>query len=291
LRHLRAEGTRVERARPLLGTKVAIAVEGLGEAAAHRAIDAAFAEVSRIHDLMSFHQAGSDVSRLNRQAADSAVTVDFRTMAVLQSAQRLAEASGGCFDITTAAQLVTCGALPDPGGVGDPDATWRDIELRPDANTVRFARALSIDLGGIAKGYAVDRAVVQLGRRGVAAGCVNAGGDLRVFGRVQLIRLDPGVAVGEVIPILELEEGSVASSGALGAPQAAGGAAIHFDGISRQPVQQRFACVVARDCVWADGLTKVVLAKGQEAEALLGGFQAGAYLFGPDGVRVLGGDA
>ena len=78
----------LERARPLLGTTVSIRVTTDGdEQAAHRAIDAAFAAVARVHALMSFHEPQSDLSRLHRERCGHWVDVDVHTMAVLRSAQ------------------------------------------------------------------------------------------------------------------------------------------------------------------------------------------------------------
>src|SRR5579864_2713549 len=88
----------VERARALLGTTVAVRVGGLPERDAHAAVDLAFAEVARVHALMSFHEPGSDVSRLNRRGADGPVRVDPLTLQTLEKALRLADLSEGLFD-------------------------------------------------------------------------------------------------------------------------------------------------------------------------------------------------
>src|SRR5712691_4775026 len=172
----------VERARPLLGTRVAIRIHGLPAVRAHRAIDAAFQEVEQIHAHMSFHEPESDVSRLNREAFRRPVVVDPRTVEVLEWSRRMGAWSRGCFDITVAAQLVDWGVLPPPDAPHRPDrdGSWRDVEILANG-TVRFHRPVWIDLGGIAKGYAVDRAVECLRRGGARQGCVNAGGDLRVW--------------------------------------------------------------------------------------------------------------
>src|SRR5260221_4657607 len=142
----------VERARPLLGTRVAIRVRGLPEPCAHRAIDAAFAETAEIHDRMSFHAAESDVSRLNRQALDGPVAVHPHTLAVLREAQRIAADSCGCFDITVAAQLVEWGMLPRPPCRYRPDAlgSWRDIQLLAGGGG-RLSPPVLVDLGGLAE--------------------------------------------------------------------------------------------------------------------------------------------
>ncbi|MBS0570940.1 MAG: FAD:protein FMN transferase, partial [Proteobacteria bacterium] len=149
----------IRRARPWLGTLVDIRVDGMESACALRAIDAAFAEVATVHRLMSFHGDDSDLARLRQAPACAAVRVNARTHEVLECALRIAAASTGIFDPTVAAAQVARGALPVPRSafVPDADASWRDIELL-GGERVRLRRPLWIDLGGIAKGYAVDRA-------------------------------------------------------------------------------------------------------------------------------------
>src|SRR5689334_16384600 len=94
--------TPIRRAKPLLGTTVAISIAGLPDDEAHAAIERGFAAVAQIHELMSFHEPQSDLSRLNRTAAQAAVEVRADTFKVLQVAQTLSEKSDGVFDITMA---------------------------------------------------------------------------------------------------------------------------------------------------------------------------------------------
>jgi thiamine biosynthesis lipoprotein len=268
----------IERARPLLGTRVAIRVHGLPEARAHQAIDAAFREIEQIHGRMSFHEPSSDVSRLNRDACRGPVQVDARTIEVLRWSRQIGERSRGCFDITVAAQLVEWGLLPSPDcrHRPDPAGSWRDIEILANGK-VRFRRRVWIDLGGIAKGYAVDRAIECLREWGAPQCCVNAGGDLRVRGpRRERVHLRWGPAAAPALPILELADGSVASSSGDGFRGA------HVHGRQRGPMgTQSFVSVVADRCVVADALTKVVLAQGKRSEDLLRSYGASAHLNRP----------
>jgi thiamine biosynthesis lipoprotein len=156
---------------------------------------------------------------------------------VLRLARDVAEASGGAFDITVASH-------------------WREIEI--EENEVRFRRPLTVDLGGIAKGYAVDLAVAALQGAGASQGCVNAGGDLRLFGpSSEWVALRTDLPGSADLPAVLLSEGSLASS--------------------RR--RSRFACVAAESCVLADALTKVVLACGKRADAVLKRFSAQAHLY------------
>lgn len=266
----------------MLGTTVAVRLGGLPERAAHAAIGEAFAEVARVHALMSFHAADSDVSRLNRRGADRLVRVDPLTFETLQKALRLADLSEGLFDPTLGAALVAAGVLPEPAGAppADPTASWRDVILDPDETAVGFSKPLRLDLCGLAKGYAVDRAIEVLRRAGAAEGVVNAGGDLRVFGAPEPVALRTGAARGPV-PVLEIEDGAAASSGSLGPAGEDPPMALHLAPRARRPLRGRFACVVAPECVWADGLTKVVMAGGPRATPVLAAFGAQALALGP----------
>lgn len=248
-------GNLIERARPLLGTRVAIRVEHADAATAHALIDQAFDHIARIHRLMSVQTPDSPLSRLNREAAQRPVPLDGETWQVLRAAQSFSECSDGLFDATDT-----------------PGADWRDVELLPQRQ-VRFRRPLSLDLGGIAKGYAVDCAVQALRDRGVRRGCVNAGGDLRVFGpRAESVHL-LSAANAAFLPVLEVHDAAVASSGGDGA---------HRHGVTRRVVDPRLrVSVVAPDCMTADALTKIVLADPGRAEALLPQYRAVAYLNDP----------
>ena len=285
----------IERAKPLLGTLVAIRVGGLAEAAAQRAIDAGFAEVAQIHALMSFHEPTSDLARLNRGAALAPVQVHPETYAVISRALQMAEVSAGAFDPTIGAMLVAWGYLPRPaaGPAPDPGATWRDVELL-ERNCIRFHRPLWIDLGGIAKGYAVDRAIARIALGPKIQCCVNAGGDLRVSGpqaeRV-LLRVAPTEGM---VPVVELENGSIASSSGREHRKRQGTATVgpHVHAIRQRAMGTRsFVSVIAPQCLEADALTKVVLAQGRRAEHVLRRFGATAYLHNTrDGWRTIGGE-
>lgn len=272
----------IERAQPWLGTLVSIRVEGLPVPQAHRAIDAAFAEIATVHRLMSFHREDSDVSKLNRSAAHKPVAVHPHTLEVLRWALAFSSSSKGCFDISVGAELVRWGFLPSPpGDICHSPGSWRDIEIRSDAH-VLFHRPLRIDLGGIAKGYAVDRASETLHSWGAQRSVVNAGGDIRADGEhTERIALDTGRS-GDALPVLELHNGSVASSSGCGQWRWHRGRLVgpHLHGVLRSPAPtHRFVCVVAERCVVADALTKIVMAEGRNSAEVLRRFEASAHLY------------
>ena len=208
----------IERARPLLGTVVAVRVRGAAPRTADRAIDQAFAAILEIHRLMSFQESGSDVSRLNREAARAPVTVHAHTFRVLAWAARMAHLSQGLFDASIGSTLVEWGILAPPDAPALPAsarASFHDIELG-SGRQVFFKRPLWIDLGGIAKGYAVDRAVAALHACGVTSACVNAGGDLRTVGpEAERVAIRTAAVAADVLPLVEIRRGALATSGSM----------------------------------------------------------------------------
>jgi thiamine biosynthesis lipoprotein len=258
---------------------------GLAPDVAHEAIGGAFQVVEDIHRRMSFHDPASELSRLNRDAWRGPMSVSVHTRTVLEKAVEIASASEGLFDPTVAPVLVHAGLLPAPDDTHpDPAASWRDILLAPDG-AFAFARPLWIDLGGIAKGYAVDCAVAHLSRSGATRVCVEAGGDLRLTGsgaeRVHLAapRMDGA------IPALEVENAAVASSGRAPRDEDGGpSTSAHVDPRTHacRP-DDRFATVVAPSCIEADALTKVVMAAGAAAAPILARYRAQAFLLDGSG--------
>ncbi|MEO5624165.1 MAG: FAD:protein FMN transferase [Dokdonella sp.] len=284
----------LRRARPWLGTLVEVRVAGVDESRALEAVNAAFAEIAAVHRLMSFHAYDSDLARLNRHAAVESIAVDARTHAVIAQALQFARDSDGRFDPSIAHELVARGILPRPPDApqADPRANWRDVILGDDG-CIRYARPLWLDLGGIAKGYAVDRAIDALRATGIRQACVNAGGDLRRMGcGVERIEVRCPEAPQFVFPAFELGEGSVASSGGYFERRRERGRWIspHIHGRSRRPLGTANAVsVVAEKCVVADGLTKIVLADPHAARPVLDAYAASAcvHTLG-EGWRVFG---
>lgn len=269
----------IERMKPMLGTYLAVRAAHPRAGVAIRAVDAAFAAARAVHERMSFHLADSDVSRMNRMAATYPVTVHPETLVVLRAACRLSAATGGLFDITMAPALVRRGLLPRPAGAPAPDplARWSDIRFL-SGGRVRFRRPLWLDLGGIAKGFAVDRAIEALRATGVAEGCVNAGGDLRLLGtRRQEIAIRVPGQPGIACPAVQLADAAVASSAGYfhedaqrGCPQ------IVFRSASRARFDS--VSVIAPECMPADALTKVVLGAPNGLRALLAAYDAEALV-------------
>src|SRR6266550_3078277 len=233
----------VRRARPSLGTFVQISAGGKDAIALELAINAAFASVAEVHRLMSFHDPESDVSRMNRDAFHKSVRVHPSTSRVLKGAHEFSRNSDGVFDITTARQLVNWNYLPRPD-VRFSSRSWRDIVLEEKCN-VRFRQPLIVDLGGIAKGFAVDRAVNTLKANRVMA-----------TSGIYFTRKKDGVRY--VSPLLDGHTGRSA----------------------RELIS---VSVAATECMPADALTKIVFSLGEKAAPLLERYRADALILEHDG--------
>jgi thiamine biosynthesis lipoprotein len=281
----------IRRARPLLGTFVEIAAAGAAPDKMNRAVAAAFAAVATVHDLMSFHAAGSDVSRLNAQAWAAPVCVHPWTFQVLQTAAELHVSSVGVFDVAIAPVLQDMGLLPRPssGGLSTLSnlSTTQAIELLPGCR-IRFRQPdVRIDLGGIAKGFAVDRAIDVLRVHGIPAALVNAGGDLAAFGpSPHNVDIRDPRNPGRLICRVGLRNRAMASSGSYFDPfrsiETAGSAII--DPKDRKAGHSIAGVTVrAPSCELADALTKVVMVAGASADLLLERYQAAALVVSDDG--------
>jgi FAD:protein FMN transferase len=276
----------IRRCRPLLGTFVEVATSGTNAAGLECGIGAAFAAIEKVQRLMSFHDPASDVSRMNREAFPRSVIVHPWTWKVLEAAQQFARESDGVFEIAIARRLAEQGYLPRRGYGFDGTATWRDIFLRKNYR-VFFRRRLMVDLGGIAKGFAVDQAVAALKGSGVSKGIVNAGGDLRVFGpTLQVIHLrhpsKPTHAAGAV----RLRERAMATSGIYFARRKHRGRSISpmIDGRTGRSSRELISVsVAASDCMTADALTKIIFALREQGASLLTQYRADVLLLERDG--------
>jgi thiamine biosynthesis lipoprotein len=239
----------LRRARPLLGTLVELGVPAGTRA---EVLAAGFGALEAVQAALSRFDADSDVSRFAQQATHTSLALRPAGQRVLRAAQALRQASGGLFDIS----------------LGSGPQAWHVASgrLHKQAPQVR------LDLGGIAKGFAVDQAVRALHRAGCAAGWVNAGGDLRVFGKLSLPLVLRDEAGGGTRPIGQLADGAFATS------HFAPGSRAQLQGASMpQPVTAHVS-VAAPRALWADALTKIVALSGDAAHPLLARLGARAWL-------------
>ena len=219
---------------------------------------------------MSFHEAGSDLARL-RETIGQVVPVDPETIAVLRLAARLYVDSDGLFDVTIGKRLVASGFLPRISAhpLRHFSGTAADIEIVSDTQIICH-RPVLIDLGGIAKGHAVDLAVAAMQAAGAEQGIVNASGDLRVFGpEAETIWLR--AANGALASSIDVCNFALATSSNLLFRRTVRGsqASPHF-GPSRKPVLSDHAItILAPTCAFADAMTKIAMADPTRAEIML----------------------
>ena len=172
----------IARARPLLGTVVSIQAH-VGEADAHhvaQSVTLAFERIAHITRVMSAHHQASDLGRIAHAQAGEVLRLDADTVHVLSAAQHWARISGGAFNPCLAAQTLSR-QHQRPGVAGLANGSLNDLHIR-SATEVMLTQAVQLDLGGIAKGYAVDCAIEVLRAHGVTDALVNAGGDLHAIG-------------------------------------------------------------------------------------------------------------
>lgn len=182
----------VKRTMPLMGTIAEIQVAHRDGRLAEDAIDAAYAELFRVEGLMTRFRGDSDVGRANLGGARDGVRISPATATVIAAALRWSSASDGRFDpavggVSELWDVLNRHEPPDAGRVHQLAARgfWRKVDLGTHAGApaVRFEDPdLHLDLGAIAKGYGIDRAVDALRARGIAHAIVTVGGDLYALG-------------------------------------------------------------------------------------------------------------
>ncbi len=217
-------GAWLQREEAIMGTAIKVVLWADERDAGEAAIDAVMAEMHRIDRTMSPHRPESELSRINRGALDGPVALSAEMTRLIARALAFSELSGGAFDISYAA----VGHLYDYRERIRPSAEalaqarvavgFRHLLLDEPARTLRFGRpGMRIDLGGFAKGHAVDQAVAILRARGIRHAHVSAGGDSRVLGdhrgRPWTIGIRDPRRPGEMVAVLPLLDVSISTSG------------------------------------------------------------------------------
>ncbi len=268
----------MRRQESIMGTAISVELWSEDRREGEAAMAAVMDEMHRIDRAMSPHRPDSELSRLNRDAAAGPVPLSDEMFRLLAAAQRFSELSGGAFDISYAA----VGRLYDYRAGTGPDAAaleaaralvgWRGLELDAAARTLRFAKpGMCIDLGGFAKGHAVDNATALLRRRGIAHAYVAAGGDSRVIGdrrgRPWTIAVRDPRRPGEVVAVLPLEDTAISTSGDYERYFERDGVRCHHivdPATGRSPDAVRSVTVLAADGLTSEALSKTVFVLGAE---------------------------
>ena len=262
--------------RAMMGTEVSVHVWHENAEDGLAVIEDAFAEVARIEGLMSTYIEGSEISEINRAAAEGPVAADDELISLILRSLDISMLTRGAFDIT----YDSVGQYYNFRERQRPDAAtiqqelqrinYRLVDVDRHAGTVQFlAPGVRINLGGIAKGYAVERAVSLLRSRGIRHGIVTAGGDTRLLGD----RLGQPFMVGirdpriddEVALTIPLEDEAISTSGDYERYFEEGGQRYHHiiepaTGLPAGGV--RSATIVGPDAVLTDALSTSVFVMG-----------------------------
>jgi FAD:protein FMN transferase len=197
---------RYEFDQPQMGVPFRIVLYAPNQSSANLAAASAWNRIKQLNDMMTDYDSDSELSRLSQSSGQGrAVRVSHDLWVVLQRAQSLAERSGGAFDVTVGPcvnlwrQARREEKLPDSERLARARLAvgYKKVKLDPAGGTVTLlAPDMRLDLGGIAKGYAVDQALHILSRMGVGSALVSGGGDLAVSGpppgkRGWLVELPP----------------------------------------------------------------------------------------------------
>jgi thiamine biosynthesis lipoprotein len=262
-----------------MGTVIEITLIGDDEEAANKGALQAFQEIKRIEALMSPWLESSDVTRINRSAGREWVGVSPETMEVIKKAQEISKLSEGGFDITVGPLTELWRRArekkipPSPEEVKEKLdlVNFKNIEMNREGKVFSKKKGMALDLGGIAKGYAVDRGFDILRSLGYRNLIVNAGGDLRVGGTKNNQPWSIGIQnpresqkILKRIPVTDM---AVATSGDYEKFFTYEDKRYHHifnprDGFPAEGCQS--VTVVAKDCITADALATAVFVLGPE---------------------------
>jgi thiamine biosynthesis lipoprotein len=293
-----AEKRHLHRQRLLMGTLFQIQLVTGDESAGNAAIDAAFAEVARVEELISEWRDTSGISAVNRAAGLHPVEVGADMLAVAERALAMSGLTAGAFDMTFA----SCGQLwafeeariPSEAEIGNclSRVDYRKVRLDAQRSTLLLIEpGMRIGIGGIGKGYGVDRAAAVLEELGIRDYLVDGGRDLRVRGRSPDGPWKVGIAhpraPDRLVGALSLEGGAIVTSGDYEQYFDRAGVRYHhiLNPATGRPARRSVAVtVIAPNAMDADALATGLFVMGPEAGLELVETLPGveALFFGPD---------
>lgn len=211
-------------ARPMMGTEVSVRLWHDDADKGRSLVEAIFAEANRIDQLMSTYKEDSRISEINRYAATRPVVAGEELLQLIQRSLEVSVLSEGAFDITYESvgkhYDFRTNQRPDAGTIeAERDLIdYRLLRLDPDSGTVQFgAEGVRINLGGIAKGYVVERGVALLRAAGVRHAVVTAGGDSRLLGdrigQPWMVGIRDPREDGKVAMTVPLQDEAISTSG------------------------------------------------------------------------------
>jgi thiamine biosynthesis lipoprotein len=263
----------------IMGTRITVELWADDKDKADRAIDAVLDSMRHVDETMSTYKPTSEVSLVNAKAADGPMPITKELFDLLTTAKEYSVITEGAFDITYA----SVGYMydfrnhirPSEGQIQKalPAVDYRHVLLDPKKQTVQFSqKGVRIDLGGIAKGYSVDRGIEVLKSLGFTRAYVSAGGDSRIigdrFGKPWMVGIrDPTKGEGAVITRIPLVDAAISTSGDYERYFEEDGVRYHHiidphTGHSASKV--RSATIIGPNATRTDGLSKTAFVLGPE---------------------------
>jgi thiamine biosynthesis lipoprotein len=266
---------RFEAVEPHMGTLVRIQLYAADEARAAAAFRAAFARIEELDAALSDYRPDSELNRLCRAPAGTAVGVGADLITVLEASQKLAKETGGAFDVTLGPlthlwrEARAMRRVPEAAAVRAASARsgYRKLHLDMERRTATLDEPdMQLDVGGIAKGYAADEALRVLARLGIRRALVAMSGDLAI-GDAPPGKAGWTVAAGEPARVLVLSNAAVSTSGDTEQHLDAGG--VRYSHIVDPATgmgltHATVVTIVARRGIDADGLATAVSVLGEE---------------------------
>ncbi len=277
----RGRSEKLTRTEILMDTIVESTVFAGDPSVGQSALDEAYLEMARLEGMLSRHRATSEIALINRASGMGPVAVSLETLLLIDQALEFGELTEGAFDITVA-PLLKLWQFAEGGGKIPPEESLRAALEHVDFRAVAVDRATrsvalrqrgaEIDLGGIAKGFIVDRAVDVLRRAGITSASVDAGGDIRLLGsrpdgRPWRIGVRHPREQRGIIAVLELENTAVVTSGDYERYFLLDGVRYHhiLDPVTGRPAGGLASVtVVAPEATTADALSTAVFVLGRE---------------------------
>ncbi len=267
----------------LMDTVFEIAVFTEDEAEGNRLLREAFSEVRMLEKTLSRFISGSEVDNINQAAGENPVEISSDSLQVIKEGIYLGEVSQGSFDITIAPLMDLWGFSTGEQRVPTPEEIeetlllidYTEVDINEQRNTVYLPReGMSLDLGGIAKGYIVDRIIQYLESQDVETAFVNAGGDIRVIGnrpdgtpwRIG-IRSPRNREGQDLIAVIPISDQAVVTSGDYERFFTSDGIRYHhiLDPSHGYPAAEAISVsIVARECMAADGLSTAIFVLGPQ---------------------------
>jgi thiamine biosynthesis lipoprotein len=270
----------VKRSQLLMGTLVQVTAVGPSEQIAGQAVSAGLAEIRRLEALLSTWIPTSELSQVNAAAGLKPVAVSPETMAVLKWSLEIARLTGGAFNIAVGPAVEAWNVTQDPRIPDDaelarlrPLLDLAQMHLNEKTGTVFLARPrMRIDVGGIGKGFAADRAVVAMRAAGASAGVVALSGDIKTFGqmpdeRAFIFGIRHPRVEGALLARVELRDEAISTAGDYERFFEKDGVIYHhiLDPHTLWPARAcQSVTVIAREGVMADGLDTGIFVLGPE---------------------------